>query len=268
MHLKSFSRPKICLISFCFLLCLPRILGAFRLQIIPRKSGMFGEDTAKEGYPMVYIQCGRNALRQIIKDPRVQSSDPMIQPLLYACQGIRYRKLEVILTTNIERLGKAGETVKVAPGYFRNHLMPKLLAVPNIEKFAYLIREQRKIYQPEEEEVKVVTQSVEDKTKEYEKAARRLDSARLVLRRFIDVEKFRSRATKDDPIELRSPVTKEELVAEVARQLSVCIELENVHLPTPLSTFGEFEVPLRLPKSIPLPEGKVQWTLKVKIRGK
>lgn len=37
------------------------------------------------------------------------------------------------------------------------------------------------IYQPdEEEEVKVVTQTVEDKTKEYEKAARRLDSAWLV----------------------------------------------------------------------------------------
>lgn len=35
--------------------------------------------------------------------------------------------------------------MKVKPGFFRNHLMPKLLAVPNIEKFAYLIREQRKV---------------------------------------------------------------------------------------------------------------------------
>jgi Ribosomal protein L9, N-terminal domain len=42
-------------------------------------------------------------------------------------------------------LGKAGETVEVAPGYFRNHLMPKLLAVPNIDKYAFLIREQRKV---------------------------------------------------------------------------------------------------------------------------
>lgn len=36
-----------------------------------------------------------------------------------------------------------------------------------------------------------------------------------VLRRFPNIEKLRSRASKDDPIELRSPVTKEELVAEV-----------------------------------------------------
>ncbi|XVF41346.1 hypothetical protein PTKIN_Ptkin01aG0272700 [Pterospermum kingtungense] len=217
---------------------------------------------------MAYIQCGRNALRQIIKDTNVRNHDRMMQPLLYSCQGVRYRKLEVILTTSIEKLGKAGDTVKVSPGFFRNHLMPKLLAVPNIDKFAYLVREQRKIYQPEEEEVQVVTKNVEDKTKEYEKAANRLVNARLVLRRIIDVEKFRARATKDDPIVIRSPVTKDELVAEVARQLCVQLEPENLHLQTPLSTFGEFEVPLRLPKSIPLPEGRVHWTLQVKIRGK
>lgn len=35
--------------------------------------------------------------------------------------------------------------VKVAPGHFRNHLMPKLLAVPNIDKFAHLISEQHKV---------------------------------------------------------------------------------------------------------------------------
>lgn len=219
---------------------------------------------------MARIHGVRTALRQIIKDPNAQRSDRMIQPLLFASQGIRFRKLEVILTTNIERLGKAGETVKVAPGFFRNHLMPKLLAVPNIEKFAYLIREQRKMYQPEEveEEVKVVKKTVEDKSKEYEKAARRLDSAKLVLRRLIDVHKFKTRESKLDPIVLRAPVTKEELAAEVARQLCVRIQPDNLELPNPLSAFGEYEVPLRLPNSIPIPEGKLQWTLKVKIRGK
>lgn len=124
-------------------------------------------------HKMSSIQCGRNAIRQIVQGASVRSSDGAVHPLFHACQGVRYRKLEVILTTvrglkcgviafsigflasiyelllyffqSIEKLGKAGETVKVAPGYFRNHLMPKLLAVPNIEKFAYLIREQRKV---------------------------------------------------------------------------------------------------------------------------
>ncbi|KAH7854749.1 hypothetical protein Vadar_017381 [Vaccinium darrowii] len=197
---------------------------------------------------MAYIQYGRKL---------IQSSDRVLHhPLLFAAQGVRYRKLEVILTTTIDKLGKAGETVKVAPGYFRNHLMPKLLAVPNIDKFAHLISEQRKIYEPKEvEEVKVVKKTDEDHMKEYHTAAKRLDNAKLVLRRFGSGEN-----------ELRSPVTKDELVAEVARQLFVRIEPENLQLPAPLTSLGEFELPLRLPKSIPLPPGKVQWTLNVKIR--
>ncbi|KAF7148370.1 hypothetical protein RHSIM_Rhsim03G0210600 [Rhododendron simsii] len=256
---------------------------------------------------MAYIQYGRKLL---------QSSDHVLHhPLLFAGQGVRYRKLEVILTTNIDKLGKAGETVKVAPGYFRNHLMPKLLALPNIDKFAHLISEQRKviifvysispqrkseeymilamslcflywdchsdgyrarfaacfgqIYEPKEvEEVKVVKKTDEDHMKEYQTAAKRLDNAKLVLRRLGSGEN-----------ELRSPVTKDELVAEidhttgtqkpkVARQLFVRIEPENLQLPNPLTSLGEFELPLHLPKSIPLPPGKVQWTLNVKIRRK
>ncbi|XP_020572051.1 uncharacterized protein LOC110018914 [Phalaenopsis equestris] len=186
-------------------------------------------------------------------------------PLLFAGHGLRYRnrKLEVILTTAIDKLGKAGETVKVAPGHFRNHLMPKMLAVPNIPKFAFLIREQRKLYQREEEEpVKELPKEEEDtsqenKLKEFEMAAKRLNNARLSLRRHIMIDS-----------ELREPVTKEEIVAEVARQLCVNIHPDNIHLPSPLSSLGEYEVVLRLPREIPRPEGLLQWTLHVKIRRK
>ncbi|KAI3786329.1 hypothetical protein L1987_39929 [Smallanthus sonchifolius] len=137
---------------------------------------------------MVYLQYGKNILRR----SKILSSECLLHhPLFYGCQGVRYRKLEVILTTNIDKLGKAGETVKVAPGHFRNPLMPKLLAVPNIDKFAYLISEQRKIYQPKEvEEVKVVPKTEEDTMKEYQKAARRLENARLINK--LDVQMFGS----------------------------------------------------------------------------
>ncbi|GFP93667.1 50S ribosomal protein l9 [Phtheirospermum japonicum] len=170
---------------------------------------------------MACFHYGKNVLRR----------NSMHHPLLFAAQGVRYRKLEVILTTSIEKLGKAGETVKVAPGYFRNYLMPKLLAVPNIDKFAHLIREQRKIYEPKEvEAVKVVSKSEGTSMKEYEAAANRLVSTRLV-----------------------------------ARQLQVQIQPENLYLPDPLSSLGEFKVPLRLPKAIPKPVGD-EWILNIKIR--
>ncbi|KAI3862459.1 hypothetical protein MKW92_020060 [Papaver armeniacum] len=214
-----------------------------------------------------HIRCGRNVLRGLVKNGASQRcTDSITHPLLFASQGLRYRKLDVILTTSVEKLGKAGETVKVAPGYFRNHLMPKMFAVPNIEKYAYLIRQQSKLHQPEEVEtvVKVVPKTKEDKMKEYQTAAKRLDNARLVLRRQIRVNKESGTTV----YELQSPVTRDELAAEVARQLCVNIQPENLYLPEPFSTVGSFEVPLHLPKSIPLPEGKVRWTLDVKVRGK
>ncbi|KAK9098204.1 hypothetical protein Syun_025249 [Stephania yunnanensis] len=220
---------------------------------------------------MAHIQCGRNVLRKLASDRSLtrsrSRSDSIANPMLFIAQGLRFRKLEVILTTSIDKLGKAGETVKVAPGYFRNHLMPKLLAVPNIDKYAYLVREQRKLYQREEEEtIQVVAAPTakEAKIKEYQAAAKRLDNACLVLRRMIKRNVDKSLSLN----EVRAPITKEEIIAEVARQLSVNIQPENVYLPSPLATFGQFEVPLLLPKSIPLPVGKVRYTLDVKIRRK
>ncbi|KAJ6764756.1 hypothetical protein OIU74_023600 [Salix koriyanagi] len=152
----------------------------------------------------------------LLKKPPLRALMVLYIHCYMLAKGVRYRKLEVILTTSIEKLGKAGHTVKVAPGYFRNHLMPKLLAVPNIEKFAHLIREQRKIYQPEEEEeVKVVKETMEDKIKEYETAAKRLAKSRLAFRVGINTAKFRARESKDDPIEILSPVTKDDILKEV-----------------------------------------------------
>ncbi|CAN6328585.1 unnamed protein product [Urochloa humidicola] len=118
-----------------------------------------------------------------------------------------------------------------------------MLAVPNMDKFAILIREQRKLYQREEEVVKEVTKEDDDarlqeeRLKQYQTAAKRLDNAVLVLRRFISIGN-----------ELRTPVTKEEIVSEVARQLNINIQPDNLHLQSPLASLGEFELPLRLPQ--------------------
>ncbi|KAF6162490.1 hypothetical protein GIB67_026328 [Kingdonia uniflora] len=209
---------------------------------------------------MTHIQCGRNILRQLVKDQGLQRLGSVTNPVIFVGQGLRYRMLEVILTKSHEKLGKAGETVKVAPGYFRNHLMPKFLAVPNIDKYAYLVKKHCKLDQDEKEEIVVVVvpKTIEDKMKEYKTAANRLENARLVLRRQIK--------STSSPNELRSPVTKDELALEIARQLCVNLEPDNLYLPSPLSSFGEFEVRLLLPKSIPLPEGKSCWVLNVKVR--
>ncbi|KAG6483129.1 hypothetical protein ZIOFF_059769 [Zingiber officinale] len=113
------------------------------------------------------------------------------------------------------------------PGY----LMPKLLAVTNIEKYAFLMREQREAKQ--------------EKMKEYQAAARRLDNAHLTVWRYIKVDN-----------EIRTPVTKDEFVAEViwaaARSSAALaagdlgggpLKTENSPLSPPVSLFlGDFKV--------------------------
>ena len=42
--------------------------------------------------------------------------------------------MKVILTTNIKKLGKIGETVSVKDGYARNYLFPKRMALRNNKK--------------------------------------------------------------------------------------------------------------------------------------
>jgi len=44
--------------------------------------------------------------------------------------------MKVILKENIEHLGQIGDVVKVAPGYSRNYLLPKGLAIEATEKNA------------------------------------------------------------------------------------------------------------------------------------
>ena len=46
------------------------------------------------------------------------------------------KKMKVILKENIDTLGQIGDIVKVAPGYARNYLLPKGLAIEATEKNA------------------------------------------------------------------------------------------------------------------------------------
>lgn len=53
---------------------------------------------------------------------------------------------------------------------------------------------------------------------------------------------------------------------QVKRQLNIQLHEQNVRLEQPLSTVGEFEVPLVFPRSVRLPGGREELRLEVKIR--
>jgi len=51
--------------------------------------------------------------------------------------------MEVILREDIDRLGSRGDVVKVAPGYARNFLLPKKLAVAATESNKKIVEQER-----------------------------------------------------------------------------------------------------------------------------
>src|SRR5271166_131078 len=51
--------------------------------------------------------------------------------------------MEVILREDVEKLGSRGQLVKVAPGYARNFLLPKRLAVAATESNKKIVEQER-----------------------------------------------------------------------------------------------------------------------------
>src|ERR1700755_1764124 len=62
--------------------------------------------------------------------------------------------MEVILREDIDNLGSRGQVVKVAPGYARNFLLPKRLAVAATEANKKIVEQEREAYVRREAKVK------------------------------------------------------------------------------------------------------------------
>src|SRR3954468_13044106 len=54
--------------------------------------------------------------------------------------------LEIILREDIEKLGTRGQVVKVAPGYARNFLLPKRMAVAATEANKKIVEQERQAH--------------------------------------------------------------------------------------------------------------------------
>ena len=57
--------------------------------------------------------------------------------------------MDVILREDIDALGRRGQVVKVAPGYARNFLLPKRLAVAATEANKKIVEQERQAHQIE-----------------------------------------------------------------------------------------------------------------------
>ncbi len=132
--------------------------------------------------------------------------------------------MEVILREDVEHLGKAGDIVKVAPGYARNYLIPKKYAMPKTK--GYL------------------------KMWEMEKKSREIKRRKLIAK----AEELRSELEKiqltismaaGEEDQLYGSVT-EQIIAEELQQQNFDIDKNQVLLDSHIKKLGVYEVPIKL----------------------
>jgi large subunit ribosomal protein L9 len=71
--------------------------------------------------------------------------------------------MEVILNQDVDRLGKAGQVIKVKDGFARNFLIPNGLAVPMTSSNLKRLEEERQKKTRQEDKVKKEAESIKEK---------------------------------------------------------------------------------------------------------
>ena len=136
--------------------------------------------------------------------------------------------MEVILRSDVEKLGNQGQTVKVAPGYARNFLLPKGLAVPATASNRKIVDQQREA----------------TLRKEAKFASDAREQAALMSK--VDLT-FHQKAGEED--QLFGSVTSQDIQELLAKQ-GFNIDRKKIVLEHPIKTIGDHKVTLKLHKEV------------------
>lgn len=132
--------------------------------------------------------------------------------------------IHVILQQDLANLGKSGELVKVRPGYARNFLIPRQLAVPATASNVARIEHERRIAEARAAKLKA----------EAVASAEKLAAVTVSLAH---------KAGEDD--KLFGSVTSKEIAAGLAA-LGHSIDKKKIALDEPIRTLGTFDVAIKL----------------------
>lgn len=131
---------------------------------------------------------------------------------------------EVLLMSDVTKLGKAGDVVKVADGYARNYLLPQELAAP-VAKAS--LRRLEKLRKEREELARI------QKTEATAKAAKLKGMVLVIAARTTDGQK------------LYGSVTVADLVAKIEEQ-GTSLDRSQITLDEPLKEIGTTTVEVKL----------------------
>jgi large subunit ribosomal protein L9 len=132
--------------------------------------------------------------------------------------------MKVILKEEVKGLGKIGETVEVSPGYGRNYLLPRKMAMEATPHNLKIVEHERKAHEA------VLRKDIE----EAQALANRLSEVTLTISRQVgEGEKMFGSVTSKD-------------VAEALERDGLPLDKRQIHLEEPLKELGFFEVPVKL----------------------
>jgi large subunit ribosomal protein L9 len=132
--------------------------------------------------------------------------------------------MQVILTQDVDNLGKAGELVSVRPGYGRNYLVPNGLAV------TATVKNKNRL----EHEKALIAKRVEKERANANEVATRINGMTLQFERQVgeDERLFGSVTSRD--------------IAEQLKRANVDIDHRWIQLDSAVKALGKYEVPVRL----------------------
>ena len=128
--------------------------------------------------------------------------------------------MKVILTTNIKKLGKIGELVKVKDGYARNYLFPNKMA----------LRENKKnieYYEKIKEEIKF-------------KENKKLEEAKELLEN-IKKLKIEFKKEADENNQLYGSISKKEII-NFLKEKEIKISADDIKITLPIRSLGEHQI--------------------------
>src|SRR5512138_2803141 len=136
--------------------------------------------------------------------------------------------MKLILREDVENLGRGGDVVDVKPGYGRNFLLPRGLAVVANPKNLREIEHQKAVATAKAAKLKASAQAV----------AKRLAETPIALKRKVgEQDKLYGSVTALDIVE-----------ALAARGLQ--LDRRPIDLTEPIKTVGEFDVPVKLHREV------------------
>jgi large subunit ribosomal protein L9 len=139
--------------------------------------------------------------------------------------------MKVILKQEVDKLGRIGDIVKVAPGYARNYLIPRHVAIEATPGNIKIIEQERK------------AQARRD--------FREKEAATILARDIVKLTPVFKRKTGEEG-SLYGSVTAMD-IAEFLASHKVEIDKRRIQLDDPIKTVGEYQVSIRLHREVTIP---------------